>query len=198
MLLLYREEVMPVIFKRCSVRKFLPNPVEGGKIENILKAAMQAPSAHNRQPWEFIVITKGEDLKAIAEMSPYAKMLNHAPAAIVACANTQRGGSAELDETWWVQDMAAATENILLQIVEEGLGGVWLGWYPNKDRLEPFIKRFAIPSHIIPFSIVALGYPAGESEIKDRFDAGRIHYGAYPGRERMEDGCTTPPSAAGA
>jgi nitroreductase len=170
---------MSVIFKRCSVRKFLPKPVEDGKIENILKAAMQAPSAHNRQPWEFIVITDGEDLKAVAEMSPYAKMLNYAPAAIVVCANTQRGGSDVPGDTWWVQDLAAATENILLQIVEEGLGGVWLGWHPNTERVGSFSKRFTLPSHIIPFSVVALGYPAREYEITSRFDASRVHYGAY-------------------
>jgi nitroreductase len=140
---------------------------------------MQAPSAHNRQPWEFIVITNGEDLKAVAEMSPYAKMLNHAPAAITVCANTQRGEVDESGNVSWVQDLAAATENILLQIVEEGLGGVWLGWYPDPERVGSFSKRFTLPSHIIPFSVVALGYPAQEYETTSRFDASRVHYGAY-------------------
>jgi nitroreductase len=170
---------MSVIFKRCSVRKFLPDPVESDKIERILKAGMQAPSAHNRQPWEFIVITNREDLKAIAEMSPYAKMLNYAPAAVAACANTRRGEADEPGDTMWVQDMAAATENILLQIVEEGLGGVWLGWYPDRERMESFTKRFALPAHVIPFSVIALGCPAREYEVANRFDAARIHYGAY-------------------
>jgi nitroreductase len=178
-----REVIMSVIFKRCSVRNFLPDPVESDKIERILKAGMQAPSAHNRQPWEFIVITNGEDLKAVAEMSPYAKMLNYAPAAIAACANTRQEDGSELDDTQWVQDMAAATENILLQIVEEGLGGVWLGWYPIKERTEPFMKRFALPAHVIPFSVIALGYPGRKYEVTSRFDAARIHYGAY-GRQK--------------
>jgi nitroreductase len=181
---------MSAIFKRCSVRKFLPNPVESGKIENILKAAMQAPSAHARRPWEFLVITKGEDLKAIAEMSRYAKMLNHAPAAIVACADTQRGAADEHGGAFWSQDLAAATLNMLLQIVEEGLGGVWLGWYPDKGKIESLSRYFALPSHIIPFSVVALGYPAREYEATSRFDASRVHYGG------MGDGCT--PSADGA
>jgi nitroreductase len=167
------------MFKRCSVRKFLSNPVESDKIESILKAAMQAPSANNGQPWEFLVITKGEDLRAVADMSPYAKMLNYAPAAIVVCANTQRGEADDSKDTWWVQDLAAATENILLQIVEEGLGGVWLGWYPGKERVESLSRRFALPPHVIPFSVVALGYPAQEYQVTDRFDASRVHYGAY-------------------
>lgn len=173
---------MNVIFERRSVRGFLPKAVESDKIERILKAGFEAPSAHNRRPWEFIVITVAEDRKAIAAMSPYAKMLGEAPAAIVPCANLKLGspgGDDLVEDTWWVQDLSAATENILLQVVEEGLGGVWLGWYPEKSRLAAFSERFGLPGHIIPFSIIALGYPAVPPVPADRFDPARVHYGAY-------------------
>ena len=169
---------MSAIFERRSVRNFLPRAVEPEKIERILRAGFAAPSAHNRQPWEFVVVTAREDLDAIAAMSPYAKMCAGAGAAIVPCANLTIGGS-DPEDTWWVQDLSAATENILLQIVEEGLGGVWLGWYPDKQRAAAFSGRFKLPSHIVPFSVIALGYPAKPVTPADRFDPAKVHYGAY-------------------
>jgi nitroreductase len=169
---------MSAIFERRSVRSFLPKPVEPEKIERILKAGFAAPSAHNRQPWEFVALTTREDLDAVAGMSPYAKMCLQAAAAIIPCVNLQIGG-ADPGDTWWVQDLSAATENILLQIVEEGLGGVWLGWYPDKRRTAALSERFGLPSHIMPFSVVALGYPAKPAAPEDRFNAAKVHYGSY-------------------
>jgi nitroreductase len=169
---------MSVIFERRSVRSFLPKPVEPEKIERILRAGFAAPSAHNRQPWEFVVITAREDLDAIAKMSPYAKMCAEATAAIIPCVNLTLG-DAKPEDTWWAQDLSAATENILLQIVEEGLGGVWLGWYPDKQRMAAVSARFKLPAHIAPFSVVALGYAAKPTVPANRFDTAKVHYGSY-------------------
>jgi nitroreductase len=175
---------MSIIFKRQSVREFQQKPVEQEKIERVLKAAFQAPSAHNRQPWEFLVVTSQKDRDAIAGMSPWAKLCSGAAAVIACCANLKRGDPSYEDpnakmteEALWVQDLSAATENALLQIVEEGLGGVWLGWYPESARVDPFKKYFKLPEHIVPVSLIALGYPAKESRAaKDRFDPSRVHY----------------------
>jgi nitroreductase len=170
---------MSAIFERRSVRKFLPKPVEPEKIDRILRAAFEAPSAHNRRPWEFIVITAEEDRTAIAAMSPYAKMLPKAAAVIVTCVNLKLGESTDPADVWWIQDLSAATENILLQICEEGLGGVWLGWYPDESRVRAFSARFGLPDYIVPFSIVALGYPAKPAKTASRFNPTLVHYGAY-------------------
>ena len=170
---------MSAIFERRSVRSFLSKPVSDTTLERILRAGMEAPSAHNRRPWEFIVINTEEDLKAIAGMSPYAKMASSAAAAIAVCVNLDLGAAADAADTWWVQDLSAATENILLQIVEEGLGGVWLGWYPDQDRVGAFSRRFGLPGNIVPFSVVVLGYPDSALEKADRFDPCRVHYGIY-------------------
>jgi nitroreductase len=172
---------MSAIFERRSVRHFLPKPVEQEKIERILRAGFEAPSAHNRRPWEFVVVTAGEDLKAVAEMSPYAKMTAGAAAALVPCVNLEMAGEPDPDAggPWWVQDLSAATENILLQITEEGLGGVWLGWYPAMERIKAFTARFGLPAHIVPFSVIPLGYPAQIPGKKDRYDPEKVHYGAW-------------------
>jgi nitroreductase len=174
---------MPAVFERRSVRGFLSRPVEPEKIDRILRAAFEAPSAHNRRPWEFIVITAEEDRKAVAAMSPYAKMLPKAAVAIVPCVNLRLGKSQDPQDVWWVQDLSAATENILLQICDEGLGGVWLGWYPDESRVNAFSARFGLPVHIIPFSVVALGYPVRAVKAVSRFDPSLVHYGAY-GKKR--------------
>jgi nitroreductase len=174
---------MSAIFTRRSVRSFLEKPVEQEKIERLLRAGMEAPSGHNRRPWEFIVITDEADRKAIAEMSPYAKMVKTAPAVIGVCVDLKLGTPDNEGEALWVQDLSAATENILLQITEEGLGGVWLGWYPEKERVQAFVERFGFPPHVLPFSLIALGYPAKPVKAADRYDESRVHYGAY-GKKR--------------
>ncbi|MDR2184439.1 MAG: nitroreductase family protein [Treponema sp.] len=171
---------MSAIFERRSVRDFLSRPVEADKIERILRAGFEAPSAHNRRPWEFLVISGREDLEALSRMSPYAKMCAKAAAAVAACVNLKLGESKDEDHNaWWIQDLSAATENMLLQIVDEGLGGVWLGWYPDQGRVKAFSERFGLPAHLLPFSLIALGYPAGPPGKRDRFDAAKVHYEYY-------------------
>jgi nitroreductase len=173
---------MSVIFERRSVRNLLPKPVEAEKIDLILRAGFEPPSAHNSRPWEFLVIRERDGLDALAGMSPYSKMCAQAAAAIVSCASLELAGA---EEDWWVQDLSAVTENILLQIVEEGLGGVWLGWYPDKSRTAALKARFGLPPRVVPFSVVALGYdanPAAGRSGVSRFDASKVHYGAWSGR----------------
>jgi nitroreductase len=178
---------MKAIFERRSVRDFLAKPVEREKIERVLRAAFQAPSAHNRQPWAFLVITGQEDREAIAAMSPWAKMCASSAAVIACCADLTKGdpdyGKPDSggNDSRWIQDLSAATENALLQIAEEGLGGVWLGWHPDKERMDIFSQRFKLPPYIVPVSLIALGYPAKETHPKDRFDSGRVHYESWEG-----------------
>ncbi|GHU14836.1 NAD(P)H nitroreductase [Spirochaetia bacterium] len=175
---------MNAIFKRRSVRDFLPKPVEQEKLERILRAAFEAPSAHNRRPWEFLVITGREKREAIAGMSPWAKMCSAAGAVIACCADLQKGdpeyekGGAP-EDAFWEQDLSAAVENALLQITEEGLGGVWLGWYPDKERVKVFSDYFGLPAHIVPVALIALGYPAKESHPKDRYDPHKVHWESW-------------------
>ncbi|MDR1374905.1 MAG: nitroreductase family protein [Treponema sp.] len=171
---------MSAIFERRSVRNFLPKPVEPDKIERILRAGFEAPSAHNRRPWEFLVITGSGDLEALSGMSPYAKLCAKAAAVIAACADLRLGEpKGEDPDLWWTQDLAAATENMLLQLVDEGLGGVWLGWYPNQSRVKAFSERFGLPGHLLPFSLIALGYPAGPPQKQSRFEPAKVHYEYY-------------------
>ena len=133
---------MNSIFTRRSVRKFADKPVEPQKLEKLLRAAMQAPSATNQQPWEFLVITEKEKILKLEKFSKYAKMLKEAPAAIVMLQKTtvDYGQFAQ-------QDMGACVENLLLQAVEEGLGTCWLGVSLNDERAEFIERLFDLPHH---------------------------------------------------
>lgn len=164
-----------MIFRRTSVRKYTDQPVTKEQIEMLLRAGMAAPSAKNVQPWEFIVIQKKETMLKITEFHPYSSMLKESPLVIVVCGNETKIDIGSVEELW-SQDCAAATENILLEATELGLGGVWLGVYPKKDVMKDLAELLILPKYVTPFSIVSIGYPAEEVKPKDKFNPQNIHY----------------------
>ncbi|MFO7925004.1 MAG: nitroreductase family protein [Bacteroidales bacterium] len=164
-------EATEALFTRRSIRKFKPVPVPDDQLNTILKAGMYAPSARNEQPWHFIVTNK-EDLKEkLMKAHPYASMLSEAPLAILVCADTDL----ELSTGYWPIDCAAATQNILLAAHANGIGSVWLGVHPRRERKDAIRNIFDLPGNIEPFALIALGYPAEEKEKPERFKENRIH-----------------------
>lgn len=166
---------MSLIFKRHSVRKFTGETVGDEKIENLLKAGMQAPSSCNAQPWEFIVVSKDEDKEAISLMHRFAKPARDASHLIVTLGNLNRAKVIGMIE----QDLGACNENILLQATHEGLGAVWLGFHPIEDRTLKLKEYLNIPDYCIPFSVICVGYPAQESEVKLRYDKSKVHFDRF-------------------
>ncbi|RCK75992.1 MAG: Nitroreductase family protein [Candidatus Ozemobacter sibiricus] len=158
------------LLSRHSVRKFLSTPVEEWRLEFLLKAAMQAPSAGNQMPWEFLVIDDRALLDRLPEVHPYAAMTRTAPMAILVCGDQQR----EKYQGFWVQDCAAATQNILLAAHGMGLGSVWVGVYPIAERVDALRQLFNVPAHLIPFSLIPVGWPAENRSSPSRFDPSRI------------------------
>lgn len=162
---------MKEIFHRTSTRKFLDKEVEEDKINLILKAAMQAPSAKNGQPWEFYIIRNKDTLLALSEATPYAMCVKNANQAIVVCYKK------ELVEKDYVEiDCAIATENILLELDSLGLGGVMIGVSPVEERMEKVEKIINIDDGLRAFTIIPFGYPEREKQQQDRFDIKKIHY----------------------
>lgn len=158
---------------RRSIRRFTQSPLTDSQLEQLLRAAMQAPSARNQQPWEFVVVKNRETFEKIVALHPYASPLMTAAAGIVICGDTRR----ELSPGYWVQDCSAATQNLLLEAVHMGLGAVWLGIYPRDDRVEGLAKLLKLPEHVLPLAVVAVGHPdeGVENKFVDRFDPDRIH-----------------------
>ena len=167
---------MNSIFYRRSIRNFTDKDVECEKIERILRAGMQAPSAHNFKPWEFIVVENEDKKNDISMMSPHATPAKKSKVSIVILGDTKL---VETDSMWLQQDLGAAVQNMLLQIVEEGLGGVWLGFYPEAERVKKIKKYFNLPEHIIPFGVVALGYSDEENKFIDKYDETKVYCETY-------------------
>ena len=164
---------MEEIFIRRSIRKYTNRAVEPEKIDKLLRAAMQAPSAGNQQPWEFIVIQDKERLARIAETSPYAR-----PAAGSAVTFALLADENKMKiPTGWEQDMSAAAENLLLEAVHLGLGGVWFGVATSDIVTEKVRQLFELPKNIRPFALISVGYPDGQkNQFIDRYQADRVHY----------------------
>ncbi len=162
---------MDTIFTRVSIRKYRQEPVEKEKTLAILRAAMQAPSAANQQPWEFYVVTNREKLEALSNVSPYAKMTKDAPAAIVSVYRKNC-----LIPEYAQIDLSIAMENLWLETGSQGLGGVWLGIAPVEARMRAVEEILALPEDLRAFAIFPYGYPAEERTQQDRFEEERIHY----------------------
>jgi nitroreductase len=160
------------IFERRSIRKYSELAIPDDYIDKLFRAAMAAPSAGNQQPWEFILIRDKKIMADITKFHPYSQMLIEAQLAIVVCADLDRE---KKHYGYWVQDCAAATENILIEAQHLGLGSVWLGVYPDEGRIKGLKELLSIPKKVTPLSIVSLGYPAEKKEPSDRYDKLRIH-----------------------
>jgi nitroreductase len=164
-------DAMEAIFSRRSIRKYTSQKVSEKVVEELLKAGMAAPSAGNQQPWHLVVIDDRKILDEIPTVHPYSEMLKEAQVAILVCGDLK----AEKHTGYWVQDCSAATQNILLAVEAQGLGGVWLGVYPREDRVSGIRKLLNLPDHIVPLSLVPVGYKGERKPPADRYDASRVH-----------------------
>lgn len=157
--------------KRVSIRKYQNRPVEQEKIEQMLRAAMAAPSAANQQPWEFYVVTDPDTIQKLSHCTPYTGPARRAPLVFVVC-NRNNTIAAHMAQ----QDMGAAVQNLMLQAVMLDLGTVWMGIAPGKPSMDNVRAIIDMPETLDPFCLVACGYPDEERKWVDRYDASRIHY----------------------
>jgi nitroreductase len=162
---------MNSIFHRISIRKYQDRPVEKEKIETLLRAAMQSPSAANQQPWEFYVVTDRNKLDALSTVSPYAAMTKNAPVAIVSAYRKK----CALPHYAQI-DLAIAMENLWLETDAQGLGGVWLGIAPDEERMDAVESILGLPQSLRAFAVFPFGYPAEHHNQQNRFDMQRIHW----------------------
>lgn len=172
------EVVLNNILKRTSVRSYLDKSIEEDKIEKLLRAGMAAPTAVNKQPWHFVVVTDKSLLQKLAKANPYAEMVARAPLAIVVCGDMTKALDGNARE-FWVQDCSAASENILLAATGLGLGAVWTGTYPSEERCAAVSEVLGLPETLIPLNTIVIGYPDGEVTPKDKWQESNISYNMY-------------------
>lgn len=166
------------IMTRTSVRKYTNEAVSKADIETMLRAGMAAPTAVNKQPWHFVVVTDREQLNALAAANRGTGMAAKAPLAIVVCGDMQKTLSG-IGQGFWVQDCSAATENILLAANAIGLGGVWTGLYPNEERANAVRDVVKAPEHIVPLCVIVIGHPADNPTPKDKWKPENVSYNKF-------------------
>ena len=166
-------ELKEALYKRRSVRKFTDEPISDGMIEELLHAAMSGPSACNKKPWEFYVVTNSDKLEELKGASKFTKF--NSKLAIIVCGNLSRALPLHM-ANYWIQDCSAAAENILLRVTDLGLGAVWCGIHPQKNAEERVRKMLDIPKSQVPLNVIFIGHPAEEPESRDQYEEVRVHY----------------------
>ncbi len=159
-------EAIEAILGRRSIRNYQDRAVEPEKIEVLLRAGMAAPSAGNQQSWRFVVVTDRDQLDRLAVATPYSGMLAHAPLAIAVCGDTT---SKKYPEDYWVEDCAAAMQNVLVAARALGLGACWLGYHPRQERKDEARRILGLPKNLDTLGVASIGYPSEEKPPSDRY-----------------------------
>lgn len=169
------------IMTRTSIRQYTNEPVSKADIETMLRAGMAAPTAVNKQPWHFVVVTDKAKLKALS--GGRGRMLEQCAVAIVVCGDMEKAMPGKAKE-YWIQDCSAATENILLAANALGLGAVWTGVYPMEDRMAAVSKAMKLPEIIVPLCTIVIGHPAEQPKPKDKWKPENVSYNEFGGNDK--------------
>lgn len=165
-------EICTAIRTRQSIRDFTADTISRELINTIIYAGMCAPTAKDKRPFDFIVIEEKKLLNELSESNPNARMLANAACAIVICGDRNKEGLRE----FLYADCAAAAQNMLLSAHGLKLGGVWCGVAANSQWYKLLAERLKLPPKVEPVSVLALGYPAAEKELRPKWTPGKIHY----------------------
>lgn len=169
-------QTIEAICGRTSVRQFSEKSVDKSYVNELLKAAMSAPSACNQQIWRFVVLDDKAVLEKLSSMHSGIKFLKDAALAVLVCGEP---GAAVLDY-YWEDDCAAATQNMLLAAHALGLGATWSGVNRKDSEMTGFIRKAVnMPEQYIPFSLAVIGYPRKEQHAESRFDKTKIHHNGW-------------------
>ena len=179
---------LEAIMQRKSVRSYTGDTIPTDVIEKLLRAAVAAPSGMDVRPWHIVVMTDKSQYETAFAGNFNMEKFMQAGAVFVFCADTTvtrpprenpDAPAVTSPNPIWRDDMGACTENFLVAVEACGLGAVWTACYPFPDRMGPIAEYLNLPGNIVPYSIVPVGYPAGDNQPKDKWDESRIHYNKW-------------------
>ena len=182
------EAVMANILNRKSVRSYTSDTIPAMVMENLLRAAMAAPSGRDIRPWSFVILADTTRYDEIFGDNFNMRMYKQSAAVVVICADTTvvrpprdnpDAPAVQQPNSTWRDDMGAVTENLLLAVEAYGLGACWTACYPYVDRMAPVKKALGLPATVVPYCVVPIGYPSGGEQPKDKWDSSRIHYNQW-------------------
>ncbi len=180
--------VMENILNRKSVRSYNGDTIPAAVMEDLLRAAMSAPTGMDIRPWSFVVLTDKSQYETIFEGNGNMKKFMESGAIIVVCADTTvtrptredpDGPAVTRPNPMWRDDVAAATENLLLAVEAHGLGACWTACYPFPNTMAPVKTALGLPETVVPYAVVPIGYHDGTTQPKDKWDTSRIHYNRW-------------------
>lgn len=146
---------LELMASRRSVRRYDAKKISDEDLISILEAGRQAPSAANRQPVKFVVVTDDELKKGFSN-APFNDFIKKAPVVIVACADVKN----ILTGKWAVVDASIALENMVIVAWSLGVGSCWIGAFKEKDVK----SRLKIPDKWKVVALLTLGYPIEQSK----------------------------------
>ena len=164
--------MLEAIKQRQSIRKYQNTPIETEKINSLLEAAMNAPTARNTQEWKFVVITNREALNDMCNLSPYTTMMKEAPCAILVLADLEKA----INKEYGLINCAAAIENLIIEAMHQELGTCWCGIAPVEERIEKFKEYFKLADNEYPVGVVAVGYSNEKKPLINNFDLKKVRY----------------------
>lgn len=169
-------DTIQTIKKRISVRKYTEQRISDADIRTILEAGMSGPTAVNARPWSFIVVRDREMLNRMADTNGRAaEPLRGAAMGVLICGDLERAFPRAPE--YWVVDCSIAAQNMILAAEELGIGSVWLGTWPQEEKIKGQAALFGLPETQIPHSIIAFGYPSEPSDkVKQLYEEDRVHF----------------------
>jgi nitroreductase len=159
-------EAIEALKTRRSIRAYTAQPVSREMLEKIVDCGRMAATARNLQPWEFVVVTERSTLAWLAGLADYGKHIAGAAACILVFCRPS---------TWYVEDGAAATQNLLLAAHAYGLGTCWVDG-DKKKYADTIRRKVGAPDDCKLVSMVPLGYPAESREQTKRTLAEVLHW----------------------
>ncbi|MCK5216030.1 MAG: nitroreductase family protein [Candidatus Omnitrophica bacterium] len=171
-------DTLTAILERRSIRKFTGKSIGRDDLLTLAKAGMAAPSSRDTRHFHFIIVDDEQLIEKLTEGLPYSKMLLTAKHAIIVASDLSvaHGGG---DTDYWVQDCAAAAENVLLAAKALGLGACWTAAHPREERVEHVRETLSIPENIRPLCVIAVGVPTGDDKPRDKFDEAHVAWNAW-------------------
>jgi len=172
------DNILDLLRKRRTVRKFTDQKVSDEQIVALLEAAFYAPNYLNRKPWHFLVVQDKDVQNILGSILGVRPYVQEASAVIVLLGDPQLSSA-------WQLDLAVAGENIAIAATAMGLGSAWVGnphsaaWDVTEQKIRELLD---IPKHIGVLALIAIGYPAQAPEPhtkEERWDVSRVHYGKF-------------------
>jgi len=180
-------DMLDIIFNRRSIRSYAGEKISRQQLELLVKAGMAAPVARNERHLYFMVVDDPALLKQMEEGLPNAKMLSPAGHAVVVMSDVSRSYGGR-ETAYWIQDCAAAAQNILIAVQALGLGACWTGVHPREERVLFLKECLHLPEEIVPLCVIAVGIPAQDGGAPhDKYDPDHVCWNEWTRRTQTSE-----------